>query len=83
MGKSLAMTKAKIIYYKNGEIVDTWRGNYSCSSLYKSLGARRIFEQHSKWLLYDTCDLEYDCIELYKRNRAGVKRRLVGRVERH
>ncbi|MGN4127646.1 hypothetical protein ACMGD3_21950 [Lysinibacillus sphaericus] len=75
------MVKAKIIYYMRGEVIREWRGNYSCSSLYKSYGARRIFENDAKDLLNNELFVDFDCIELYKRNRSGVPRKLIKKVE--
>lgn len=76
------MVKAKIIYYRQNKVVREWRGNYSCSALYKSYGARKIFKNDADKLIKNDPFLDFDCIELYKRNRAGVPRKLITKVER-
>lgn len=84
------MVKAKLIYYNQGEIVKVIRGNYSgerdCCGM-SGYGARAEFEIASERILnnlsgdyYPAEDFEYDCVELYKRNRAGVPRRLVATI---
>ena len=73
------MTKCKIIYYLDNEIVDIWRGNYSGSSLYSYCGGREQFKRDVGQMLLGNTK-HFDCIELYKRNRAGVKRKLIDKI---
>lgn len=76
------MTKAKVVYYKGDEVVKVERGNYSDGSYNGRYGMRSIFEYDAAELLITPERCDFNRIELYKRNRAGVSRRLVARVER-
>lgn len=71
-----------MVYYKNDEIVKVIRGNYSGRTGLREQFLRASYDLFNNIEVekYWTEPLSFDGVRLYKRNRAGMPRKLMASV---